>query len=81
MEATDNKAPIKAYSKSEMIELCNTTKYIFSKWLDECHDSDPEYFPKGKSEHSHMLSPKQVEIIFKKYGWPDKKNDKPEKFT
>jgi hypothetical protein len=64
MKNTD-KTPIKTYSKKELRLLYNLSEDVFRGWLNRIKDKIPHYDPTCK-----LLSPLQVEAIFKHYGEP-----------
>ena len=59
------RVPIKTYTKQELRIKYNITEDTFRRWLNKIKDKIPYYDPKCK-----LLSPLQVEAIFKHYGEP-----------
>lgn len=62
--STQRTAPqIKPYSYKELAAIYQVNEKIFKKWLEPFHAEMGEKI-------GRLLTPRQVEIIFRKLGWP-----------
>ena len=61
----NDRTPIKTYTKKELRLMYNLSEDSFRRWLNKVKDKIPHYDSKCK-----LLSPLQVEAIFKHYGEP-----------
>lgn len=57
-----------ALSKAELAQLYKVSSSTFSKWLNE--GLTEELAATGYTKDQKILSPRQIEIVFAKYGKP-----------